>query len=290
MTASATSIDWVVLTMGDRPAELAAALDSIGARLGERDRVIVVSNGAGPLTLADGAIADVVVADRNLGIPGGRDLGVRSGHGDVIAFLDDDAVLLGDIERVRTAFDDEPRLAVVSLRLVDAERETAARHVPRVGRSSPSVSGPVTHFLGGACAIRRAAYDAVGGFFTDLHYGHEEIELSWRLIDARWRIGYLADVEVFHPRTDIARHADGWRLTGRNRVWIARRTLPWSIAVAHTLSWLVIGLARSAGARRAYLDGWLTGWSTDWPGSTKRRPISWSGVWRLTRLGRPPVI
>ena len=100
--------------------------------------------------------------------------------------------------------------------------------------------------------------------------------------------GYLADVEVFHPRTTIERHAEGWKLTGRNRVWIARRTLPWPIAIVHVTTWLVLGALRAprGEARRSYLAGWWSGWSAD----IDRRPIRWRTVWRLTRLGRPPII
>ena len=143
-------------------------------------------------------------------------------------------------------------------------------------------------FLGGACAVRRDAYEQVGGYFLDLFYGHEEVELCWRLVDAGWSIRYLADVEVFHPRTSIERHAEGWERTGRNRVLIARRTLPWPVAIVHVAFWLVVGAWRApAGeSRRSYLFGWCSGWRAD----LDRAPISWRGVWRLTRLGRPPIL
>jgi GT2 family glycosyltransferase len=176
----------------------------------------------------------------------------------------------------------------VSLRLVDEDGATSRRHVPRAGNGDPGESGQVAYFLGGACAIRREAYDQVGGYFTELFYGHEEVELSWRLIDVGWTIRYLADVEVFHPRTEIGRHADGWRLTGRNRVWIARRTLPWPVAIVHVAAWLVLGAVRAPGGdcRRSYLRGWWSGWR----GEIDRRPIRWSTVVKLTKLGRPPII
>ncbi len=253
--------------------------------------MIVVANGAGPLDLDDLSDVTVVSTDRNLGVPGGRDAGVRAGKGRVVAFLDDDAVLLGTADEIRRAFDLAPRLAAVSLRLVDERGRSSSRHVPRLRGSSPDVSGPVAYFLGGASAIRREAYEEVGGYFTDLFYGHEEIELSWRLIDAGWGVQYLADVEVFHPRTEISRHPDGWRLTGRNRVWIARRTLPWPIAIAHTTLWLLLGLVRAdAEVRRSYVRGWWSGWSSDWPSTVSRRPIGWRTTWALARLGRPPFI
>jgi GT2 family glycosyltransferase len=289
VTASAPTIDWVVLTMGNRPDELGAAVRSLLDQTGAHDHVIVVSNGGGALDL--GPDVNVVASDHNLGVPGGRDLGVHSGQADIIAFLDDDAVLLGRVERIRDAFEQDASLAAVALRLVDDEGESSSRHVPRLRRSRPAESGAVAYFLGGACALRRTAYDDVSGYFTDLHYGHEEIELSWRLIDAGWTIRYLADVHVFHPRTEISRHPEGWRLTGRNRVWIVRRTLPWPIAVIHTGLWLLLGLVLAGTTgRRGYVAGWWSGWRTDWPSATPRRPIRWATVARLARLGRPPVI
>ena len=290
MTAAPPTIDWVVLTRGNRPDELSLAVASLLEHSGSDDRVVVVANGADDVDLPDAPGVELVTAEQNLGVPGGRDLGARSGRADVVAFLDDDAVLLGSAERIRQAFDEEPEVGAVSLRLVDEEGRSLARHVPRLGGSDPTVGGAVAYFLGGASAIRRTAYDEVGGYFIDLFYGHEEIELSWRLIDAGWSIRYLADVAVAHPHTEISRHAEGWRLTGRNRVWVARRTLPWPVAVAHTLAWLVLGLVRSGGSRRSYATGWWSGWRTDWPSGAPRRPIAWRTVWRLTRLGRPPIV
>ena len=154
--------------------------------------------------------------------------------------------------------------------------------------TSPDQSGEVALFLGGASACRREAYDEVGGYFTGLFYGHEEVELSWRLIDAGWGIRYLADVRVFHPRTVIGRHASGWSLTGRNRVWIARRTLPVPVAAVHVIVWFVLGVIRAPDrmCRTNYVAGWWSGWQA----RVERSPITWSGVRRLTRLGRPPVI
>lgn len=275
--------------MGDRLEQVVAAVESV-ARDG--DDVTVVSNGGGGSILPPATPATLVEIPHNVGIPAGRDIGVRATTAPLVAFLDDDAELRTSTEAIIDAFESSPTLGAVSLHLVDEAGHSATRHVPRPGGRHADRSGAVAVFLGGASVIRRAAYEHVGGYFGDLHYGHEELELSWRLIDAGWDIGYLADVEVFHPRTDIGRHEHGWRLTGRNRVWIARRTLPWPVAIVHVTTWLIAGLLRAPDStcRRSYLAGWWAGWHTPWPGGSPRRPISWRGVWRLTRLGRPPVL
>jgi GT2 family glycosyltransferase len=252
--------------------------------------IVVVLNAAAPPEGDDPIVppgVHLTTAGANLGVPGGRDLGVAVTDAPIIGFLDDDAVLSpGATRRLIEIFDERPDVGAVSLRLVDERGETSRRHVPRRGASGATESGDVALFLGGACAIRRSAYESVGGYFTDLHYGHEELELSWRLIDAGWAITYLADVTVFHPRTEISRHADGWLLTGRNRVWIARRTLPWPVALIHVTLWLALGVRRApAGCRAAYLRGWASGWR----GPVGRSPIGWRTVARLARLGRPPL-
>jgi len=278
---------WVVLTMGDRSGQLEKAMQSLTSETGVA-RPIIVNNGGGTHPLLEFPSAGVIELSENLGVPGGRDLGMRSSDSIIVGFLDDDAALSGGPERIIEAFEADPGLGVVALRLVDEDGETARRHLPRVGSEGSSVGGEVAYFLGGACAIRRSAYEEVGGYFTELFYGHEEIELSWRLIDAGWSIRYLADVEVFHPRTEISRHAEGWFMTGRNRVWIARRTLPWTVALVHVTFWLAAGAARApkGDCRSGYLRGWWSGWR----GQIDHRPIRWSTVWKLTRLGRPPVI
>lgn len=281
--ANAATIDWVLLTMGDRPNELDRAIESIDST----NNVYVIVNGSDLPSVALPAGAKVDVVGSNLGVPAGRDRGFGRTTADLVGFLDDDAVLsAGAADRIVAAFDADPQLAAVSLRLIDEDGGTARRHVPRRRRDGVEHSGPVATFLGGASVLRRAAYEEAGGYFTELHYGHEELELSWRLIDAGWSIRYLAEVEVFHPRTDISRHADGWRLTGRNRVWIARRTLPWPVAVVHVISWLALGLRRApSGCRISYLSGWLSGWR----GSIDRTPISWATVRQLGRIGRLPI-
>lgn len=280
---------WVILTMGDRPEELAIAVASIRRFAGAETEIVLVNNG-GP---ASAAPADegvrVVSFDANLGVPEARDRAARSTSADVIGFLDDDAAITSDVQHAAvTAFAAQPGLGAVSFRLVDQHGATARRHVPRPGRRSARRSGAVAGFLGGACAIRRTAYVDCGGYWGLLHYGHEELDVAWRLIDRGWSIEYLADAEVFHPRSEISRHPDGWRRTGRNRVLIARRNLPWPVAIAHTGAWLAIGAWRSARERclRAYVDGWVSGWRP----AVERRPIGWATVGRLTRLGRPPVI
>ena len=125
-----SGMDWVVLTTGGRPAALEQAVASL---MGSSDsaRVLVISNGAGPIDPAAGA--HVVESATNRGIPGGRDLGIEASVTGIVGFLDDDAEFRGDVARVQSEFDLDDALGAVSFRLVDEEGSTSRRHVPRAG-------------------------------------------------------------------------------------------------------------------------------------------------------------
>ena len=273
-----------MLTTGDRGDATAAALRSLGGR-----PTCLVANGGGDEIAGEFPDLRVLASEVNVGVPAGRDLGVRSSSADVIGFLDDDATASPHLsERIVQAFADAPDVGAIALRIVDEHGETDGWFVPRPAGRGADRSGDVALVLGGACAVRRTAYEEVGGYWGELFYGHEEVELCWRLIGAGWRIVYLADAVVTHPKVTVGRHDQGWWYTGRNRVMVARRTLPAVVAGMHVVFWLAAGLLRSARERcgRSYLRGWAAGWRQP----VERRSIGWRAVWRLTRLGRPPVI
>ena len=279
------AMSWVILTMGDRPS-LGAAVRSVLADPSVRE-VVVVANGVE----IDSPVSDdrvtIVLAPENLGVPGGRHLGIRHTSAALVGFLDDDAEVTEKFDPtvVQREFGD-PRLGAMSLRIEDEEGAVSRRHVPRVGTGSDSRSGPVGYFLGGASIIRRAAYDAAGGYWPELFYAHEELDLSWRMADCGWGIRYEASCVVRHPRTTVSGHADGWFRTGRNRVMVARRNLPLPLLIAHVTAWAVVGAVRARSACLAYLRGWWRGWYEP----VDRRPMSWATAWALTRLGRPPIL
>lgn len=290
--ADRVTLGAVVLTMGDRPQELNRLLLSVADQDGDPIAVVVVANG-GPLPeLPEDAIG--VALPDNVGIPAGRNVGTDElpDDTDVVLYLDDDGRLAGtDAGRLlREAFAANPRLGIVSFRIVDPKSgETQRRHVPRLRAGDPMRSGPVTTFLGGASAVRAAVMREVGGLPDDFFYAHEETDLAWRALDAGWEIEYRSDIVLEHPKTSPARHAAFFRMNARNRVYLARRNLPWPIVPAYLGTWVVLTAVRrpSKENTQAWAAGFREGWKTS---SGPRKPMSWRTVWRMTRLGRPPVI
>ncbi|GAA5609195.1 glycosyltransferase family 2 protein [Streptomyces platensis] len=285
----------VVLTMGNRPEELRALLDSVAKQHGDPIETVVVGNGSPLPELPDGV--RTVELPENVGIPAGRNVGIEAfGPGgsdvDVLLFLDDDGLLAREdtAELCREAFAADRELGIISFRIADPDTgETQRRHVPRLRASDPMRSSRVTTFLGGANAVRTHVFEEVGGLPDDFFYAHEETDLAWRALDAGWQIDYRSDMVLFHPTTAPARHAVYHRMVARNRVWLARRNLPALLVPVYLGVWFLLTLARrpSRPALRAWLGGFKEGCVTP---CGPRRPMKWATVWRLTRLGRPPVI
>ncbi|MFJ1546234.1 glycosyltransferase family 2 protein [Streptomyces sp. NPDC088246] len=285
----------VVITMGNRPEELRALLDSVAEQDGDRIEVVVVGNGA-PVPDVPAGVRTVELPE-NLGIPGGRNVGIEAfgpsgADVDALLFLDDDGLLpLTDTaELCRQAFEADPELGIISFRIADPDTGvTQRRHVPRLRASDPMRSSRVTTFLGGANAVRSKVIAEVGPLPGQFFYAHEETDLAWRALDAGWMIDYRADMVLNHPTTAPSRHAVYHRMVARNRVWLARRNLPAPLVPVYLGVWLLLTLLRkpSGPALKAWFGGFREGWST--PCGT-RRPMRWRTVWRLTRLGRPPVI
>ncbi len=284
----------VVLTRGDRPADLRLAVDSL---LRQRDvavDVVVVGNGWEPTGLPAGVRGVGLPEDR--GIPAGRNAGVPHARGDLLFFLDDDASLAADdaLARVAAGFAADPGLGLVQLRVAPRDGGASSRDwVPRLRVGDRARSSDVTVVWEGAVAIPRALFDAVGGWPAEFRFVHEGVDLAWRVMDAGHRVRYRGDVVVLHPAPPPGpapeRHAYASYFGARNRVWLARRYLPAPLGAAYVATFAARTLPRARSwravreAARGYRDG------VRQPGGA-RRPLRARTLWRMTLAGRPPLI
>jgi GT2 family glycosyltransferase len=282
----------VSLTQGTRPVDLAAGLASL---LAQRDVVIdlvVVGNGWQPTGLP--VAARPVWLPENLGITAGRNAGAAAVKGEYIFFLDDDARLPSAtfLSDAITLLRRQPDIGLLQPRVEDpGGRASPRRWTPRIRKGSATESSNVFSVWEGATLLPRHVFDAVGGWGEPYFYAHEGIELAWRVWDQGLRAWYAGDLVAHHPANEPTRHEFFYRLNARNRVWLAKRNLPWLLAPVYVLSWTGVQLLRSGLKNPRTLRPWFRGW---WEGVRTspggRRGIKWVTVWRMTRAGRPPLI
>ncbi|MDT7845076.1 glycosyltransferase family 2 protein [Streptomyces justiciae] len=297
--ARAPRVAVAVVTMGNRPAEVDALLESVAKQDAPPTRIVIVGNGCRLPEFAErlslpGEVT-VVELEENLGCPGGRNVGLARlrefGDVDVVVELDDDGLLVDAdvLRRVGELFAADDRLGIVGFRIADEHGETQQRHVPRLGSADPLRGGYVTGFLGGGHGFRMAMLDEIGDWPARFFFAHEESDLAWRAADAGWRILYAPELLLQHPKTSPARHAVYYRVNARNRVWLARRRLPLPLIPVHLGVWMLLTVVRnrSGAGLRAWFGGFAEGLRES---AGERRPMRWRTVWRLTRLGRPPIV
>ncbi|MEU2129645.1 glycosyltransferase [Streptomyces sp. NPDC018352] len=283
----------VIVTMGTRPRELEALLASVEKQDVPAARVILVGN-ATPLTEVT-TDATKIPLEENLGCPGGRNVGLEllrdSDDVDVVIELDDDGLLIADdvFRKVQQLFAEDSKLGIIGFRVADEHGDTERRWVPRLRADDPMRRGLVTAFLGGGHAFSMPMLRQTGLWAGEFFFGHEESDLAWRALDAGWKILYEPELVLQHPKTSPARHAVYYRFTARNRVWLARRRLPVLLIPVYLGVWILLTMARTRSLMglKAWWGGFFEGVRTS---CGPRKPMKWRTVWRMTRLGRPPIL
>jgi GT2 family glycosyltransferase len=276
--------------MGKRPQELQRALTSLKSQQGVTLDVVIVGNGWNPAEQFP--TEKTLHLPENLGIPAGRNAGVAKVAGEYLFFLDDDAYLDDShtlsslIEKLKAHHE----WGLIQPRVVpEGAGEIPNRWVPRLRVGDPLKSSPATTLWEGAVILRRHLFDEIGGWPENFFYAHEGIELVWQVYNHGFIGWYAADVTVRHPVINPTRHLDFYRLNARNRVWLAKRNLPFPISFIYVSAWTIISIIRmrKLSSLVAWLDGFLNGIFVS---AGKKQKLSWRALLALGRAGRFPII
>lgn len=209
VVCSYTSIRWSMLT---------AALASLGQQtLAPNDVVVVVDHSPELLQRVRGEVGTEVTVVANAhrqGLSGARNTGLLHSRGDVVAFLDDDAVAEPTwLERIAGHYVD-PRVLGVGGAAIPDWLVARPRWLPPefywvLGCSYtglPSHAMPVRNFIGANMSFRRGVFAAVGDFSAGIGrvgtrpMGCEETELCIRILQA-----YPNGMLVYDPAA-VVRH------------------------------------------------------------------------------------
>jgi GT2 family glycosyltransferase len=176
--------------------------------------IVLVDNNADGVDrsyLLEGFDQAVYVNERyNMGVAGGRNKGISVATGDILLFLDDDALLEVPADfanRLKALFEHDPKLGVVAFRsFVGAERIEDPIEFPHTDKSmSRDAAFDTFRFIGVAHAIRRSLLDRTGLYCASFFYGMEEFDLSYRTLKLGYRIEFRPEFRVQHMKANTGR-------------------------------------------------------------------------------------
>ena len=164
----------------------------------------------------------LVCEPANANAAAARNIGAQRAAGDVLLFVDSDVEVYGDaVARIRASFDADPDLVALFGSYDDSPAAPGVASVFRnllhhhVHQSSP---GTTTTFWTGLGAVRRDAFERVGGFDESVQF-MEDIDLGMRLAVDGARIVLDPDV--------LGTHLKHWSLWSMVRTDFAARGIPW---------------------------------------------------------------
>ncbi len=186
----------VVIPVFNGAATIAAAIDSAIAQefAGELE-VIVVNDGStdGTSSVLDAYRGRVIVIDRvNGGPAAARNAGVRASRGEYVAFLDaDDIWMPNKLEKTLAALDRDGDAAMVytNASMIGVNGEMlGTTYTPEAEKRAPAMEDMLSgrwNILPSTVVMKRAAFDAIGGFHEEFATGHPQWEDSYFMLVAR---------------------------------------------------------------------------------------------------------
>lgn len=202
-----TRVDVIILSW-NRVDDTLAALESARDQVGVDHRIWIIDQGSElaqrerlAAAVAAIPIAHLTQLDRNIGVPGGRNLGASQGAAPYLVALDSDAVFADErvLARAVQRMDDDRDLCAIGFAVTNYfshENDWSSWDYPT--HNSPDLEFYTTRFVGAGHIIRRSTFEAVGGYDARLMFSGEELDLSYRMLNTGQRVKYVPSLEVLH--------------------------------------------------------------------------------------------
>ena len=255
----------ILIGSKDRSSALIRCVKSVAAQTYSNLEILILDDNSKERLC--GKVAEVfgdnrircIRSDTTLGVAGGRNKLIKEAKGDFLITLDDDTVLPYDdsLGKLIDLFNSHPDVGLISFKITDIDDgKEAVNRIPfrraSIRRNPELANLPqyVSYFLGGGHAARRDVYEKCGLYQEDLIFGVEELDLSYRMIEAGYKLFYTPDIVVEHYskyRSSLSKKARSRHLyfLTRNKIWINYKYLPWFAFFINSLLWCIVRFASS---------------------------------------------
>ncbi|MGE3758795.1 MAG: glycosyltransferase family 2 protein, partial [Pseudobdellovibrionaceae bacterium] len=190
----------IMVSTRNRPKELLHCLQSVQNQTFKNYEVIVLDDGGDSSQQTEAILKQIFPKGIFLcnqtcqGISSSRNSMMGAASGDWYFTIDDDAFFPSKlglqmvVDRLNTLPNDYRILAVKILDFFKPDQRRFLVPFPKYKLArEPQLlkwAGPVSYYLGGAQAIHRSLIEDIGGYYSTFVYGQEELDLSYRTLEA----------------------------------------------------------------------------------------------------------
>lgn len=231
----------------------------------------------------------------NLGVSGGRNVAMSKCHGEFLVIIDDDAVLLDSqaTTKIVDKFRSDSNIGALAFKIVDYQTGEIQKGY-RMNRTNKGVDLDQEFenwgFRGAGHAIRRHVFEEVGPYPDYYPWGHEEVDICLKILDAGYKIVYFPEIRVAHRRSELGRLArtEFEAVALENRIKVAIRNLPYRYVLTTAIVWTVVTLLiRTRFDVQAIILAYRRLWQKRSDLLRERRPLSAVTLRRARELGAP---
>ncbi len=276
--AMADKISILIITY-NRPADLLDLLKSIDTQTNKEsilEEVLILDNAS---TVSYGEVttyidthpelkAKLILSDTNSGVAGGRNTLMGIAKAPLMLVLDDDTVFTKptDLQKLSGIFDEpffkEANTGVITTRVIyydNNEVQVTAFPHKKYDQYKDNPRFLTSYFIGCAHLMKREMLAKTGLYPSDFHYGMEEYDLGYRILNAGYTIGYDNGITIAHKESPLGRQANYKKLQMQwvNKSKVAWRYLPFQYFVTTALSWAIQYLRMAKGHIGAFFTALL---------------------------------
>jgi GT2 family glycosyltransferase len=166
---------------------------------------------------------------KNIGVPAGRNQGMRLGHNDFIICIDNDAVFESTkaIALTIQRFQKDVEIAILGFKIQlfsTTNLDYSSWVYPKPLQERKDEEFLATRYCGAGHAIRRSCLEKTGFYDEDLFFYWEELDLSYQLINLGYKILYFPGVVVLHknnPENKVTWAGKRYYYLVRNSIYLS---------------------------------------------------------------------
>ena len=246
----------VVILSWNRKDDTLPAIQSVFSQSNCTDSLecVIVDQGS-----TDGSVEDIerfkdqnqnyniklIKLQKNLGVPGGRNVGIQNASGKILVFLDNDAEIdKNALDLIKKIFEKEPRsiLSFQAINFYTNQPDLSSwvypkRMLPKIDEEFESNT-----YWGGGHSMMADLFKEVGLYDETLFFCNEEEDISFRAIDGGFKIIYCPAIKVYHKNSQEFKFSWGskrYYFFVRNRLYLCWKYLPLIPAVSRSFMYII---------------------------------------------------